>query len=181
MTLPAPFELAGKIVPSVRGLPNGSVDAAIGNYVGDLAILAMMAFLPNIVDSIKANIPAEVRHSTHHLQTAANVGGMLYVGNVLDAVFAKLAGEVNIRSDVKSGLYLALWWIPSRLTLFNGLAERFRWLTKGFSNDNTLIHRGVAVALYFGVALISRDVLDLPVSSVFGLGVLPALVALLKA
>jgi hypothetical protein len=81
---------------------------------------------------------------------------------------------------VQSILFLLLWWIPSRLALGKLLYQRLQWIKNG-ENEQGFMNRAVAVAAYFGLALLVSDGLDLAVSQVMGFAVMPGLVALLQA
>jgi len=172
-------------LPSVRGLPNGSIEESISSFRGDLALIALMAVVPSVlnnVDVLRDTVPHKWRRFTRHFDAAARVSGLIYMGNVFDAVFATVAERLALDSSTaQSILFLLLWWIPSRLALGKLLYQRLQWIQNGRVNEQGFMNRAVAVVAYFGLALLVSDGLKLAVSQVMGFAIMPGLVALLQA
>lgn len=178
--LPTPFELAGKILPYTRGLPNGSVEAAAGTYTGDIVLIALAAFLPPLLnDLFKESVPKKFRRFTPHFEVSARIGGLLFVGNIFDAVFAKIAGRLVIGGTLRSVLFLLLWWLPTRASLFKLVGDRLQWIADDQATERGIMNRMLAVAVYLSLAVLVRDSLALAVSPLLGFGIMPVLVALL--
>jgi len=175
-----PWTLAGKLIPGTQGLANGSMEATIKAFPGDLALLALMAVVvpPLFNEVLSETVPRKWRKTTRHLEAAARVSGIIYAGNVLDAVFATALSRTSLTGRAAAALYALLWWLPSRVFLGQLLYQRLRWMADGGTSERGYVRRAIAVGSYFGLALLVTDGFRLAVSQVFGFVIMPTLVAL---
>ena len=141
---PSITQLAGRYLPFVPAMPNGSVDAAIAACPGDVVVVALLVYGPQLVQD---KLPHKWRQTTRHVEQAGRVGGALYLTNIGDAAVALLINKVLSGSrTIHPLLFLFLWWLPTRYQLFMGVKERFKEIDSSES-QRSLLRRLAATAV----------------------------------
>jgi|UniRef100_A0A8J9X5C4 hypothetical protein len=180
--LPSPHNLAGKLIPTLPGIPSSSISSVVSSYPGDLVLIAFMACLPLVLNEILNDvIPKKFRSFTNQFDAAARISGILYGMFLFDAVFAHVLGrQAVVGKQISSVLFLLAWWLPSRLSIVRLVKPKVEWMQNGSETERGLLNRLGALAVYLGATVVATNSLSMSVSQAMGYAVMPALVAILK-